>query len=360
MSRIAIGCIYDNEGIIDDYKIYLLECIRKACDKIIIVTNGIIKENYKERLLEFCENIYFRADIGADAGAFQDYFMNRFNDKSWRDYDEVITFNDSCYGPFMNIERIFSRMEEEDCDYWGMIEIKKDGASFISPYFNVYRKKLLQNDFIEFWKQLDVGMERCNLLCENYEIGMQKFFEKRGYSHKTWMQIITNQDYDFRDMYKPDKMLVQGEICNPLLKYKMFSFAINPDYEKLISYIDDNYVYDVELIKKHISRIENKNRLYPFSREKLNEFFRTHNKIYIYGHGEYGRNIAEYCRKHNLEIAGFVVSEKKSNDELALKDLVLKDEDGIVVGVGMGLRDEIEEKLLSLFSTSQLLLTVKY
>lgn len=286
--------------------------------------------------------------------------MNFFDDESWKNYDEVITFNDSCYGPFISLNDVFSRMELEDCDYWGMIEVKKINSSAINPYLNVYRKRILKKDFIEFWKQLDIKMERCNLLCENYEIGMQKFFEKRGYSHKTWMQIITNQDYDFRDMYKPDKMLVQGEICNPLLKYKMFSFAINPEYEKLISYIDDNYVYDVDLIKKHISRIENKNRLYPFSREKLNEFFKTHNKIYIYGHGEYGRNIAEYCRKHNLEIAGFVVSEKKSNDELALNDLVLKDEDGIVVGVGMGLRDEIEKKLLSLFSTSQLLLTVKY
>lgn len=360
MRRMAIGCVYDAEGIIDEYKLFLINSIQAVAEKIIIISNGRIQIEYEKRLLGIVDNIYYREDIGADAGAFKDYFCNRFEDECWKEYDEIIVFNDSCYGPFEDWNVVFDEMDKEKCDYWGMITTSYGKERYLNPYFNVYKIKNLREDFVEFWQKLDVNMNRCGKLVYNYEIGMQNFFEERGYKCASWMEQITGKCYDYKDLYRKNAMLLNGKYKNPLLKYKMFSFAINPDIRDMLTYLEKETDYDINMIQSHLVRIEKLNRLYPFSENALKEFVTIHRKIYIFGHGEYGKNIEKYCNQNNIKIDGFVVTSKNDDSEISLDDLNIGAEDGIIVGVGMTVRDQVEEVLINRFNKNQLLLTVRY
>ena len=121
MRRLGVFIIYDPQGIVDDYVLYLLGEMRTTCTELITVCNGKLTEEGKSRLLCHSDYVFCRENHGMDAGALKDFFTNLTSREYWSSFDELVWFNDTCYGPLHPMKEVFAEMEQrESCDFWGI------------------------------------------------------------------------------------------------------------------------------------------------------------------------------------------------------------------------------------------------
>ena len=82
MNRIGVFVFYDERGFVDDYVCYLLNSIQEIVKRLIIITNGIVKNFGYEKLKQYSDTIFVRENYGYDAGAYKDLFTNFLSDEN--------------------------------------------------------------------------------------------------------------------------------------------------------------------------------------------------------------------------------------------------------------------------------------
>ena len=151
MKRFGIFLCFDVDGIIDDYIYYMLDDICKNLDELIIVSNGFLNEESMSGLSNYSNHdIVIRDNIGFDAGAWRDVMLDVGFDKLC-EFDEIILFNDSFFGPIYPFKEMFDKMDEEDVDYWGITNHgEAPNSRDMCPYG--YRPRYIQTYFLSFFK----------------------------------------------------------------------------------------------------------------------------------------------------------------------------------------------------------------
>ena len=185
MKRLGIFVFYDKEGIVDKYVEVLLETMLQELKKLVIVVNGNINESSKQRMLNYSENIFVRENKGYDGGAYKDVFLNYLVDENWENWDEVVLFNDTFFGPLFSWKNVFGKMESEDLDFWGLTRHPGGGKmplstneipSHLQGYFLVCKKNLVLSEaFYLFWESLEYP-QSYNEAVENFEIRFTTYF----------------------------------------------------------------------------------------------------------------------------------------------------------------------------------------
>ena len=118
------------------------------------------------------------------------------------------------------------------------------------------------------------------------------------------------------------------------------------DSEKLMNFLEENHLYDTKLIKNHSIRLANE-RSY-FNLREVNKFCKKFKKIYVYGAGNYGKNVKTYLETYGYPFAGFIVTEKKATDTVEIqkfKDFKLDSESGIIIGLIPKYTKEVLEEI---------------
>ena len=57
VKRLIIYFIYDKDGIVDDYIIYMLNALRQNASEIVAVVNGTLENKSKDKLLSITNNV---------------------------------------------------------------------------------------------------------------------------------------------------------------------------------------------------------------------------------------------------------------------------------------------------------------
>lgn len=162
MKRICIYLTYDQQKVVDRYIGYMLKELKTCVDYLAVVCNETEVIRGKEILEEYADEIFYRENIGFDAGGFKDALFTYLGWEKILQYDELVLVNDSMFGPFRPMVDIFSEMEEKPVDFWGMA---KHGASLsengiykpelIQSYFWVIRSRMLHSfQFKKFWNNV--------------------------------------------------------------------------------------------------------------------------------------------------------------------------------------------------------------
>ena len=189
VKRLGIFIFFDKDGIVDDYVAFLLKDMMKNLNKLTIMCNGILTPEGREKLEQFSSDIYVRPNSGYDIAAWKYAITKHLSREEIAEYDELVLFNDTFYGPFEPFSNIFSKMNEKDIDFWGLTEHREsvDNAidseygyrpCFLQSYFTVFRRKLISsNEFYDFWNSVrdDYSYEEAVNYYEN--IFAQKFLE---------------------------------------------------------------------------------------------------------------------------------------------------------------------------------------
>ena len=119
IKRCAIFLFYDKDGIVDDYVINLLECLKKSVDDILVVCNGIIPEESQLKFRTVTQDILIRDNAGFDVGGYREGLFYYGFEKLQR-YDEIVMLNYTFFGPLYPFEEMFDEMSKRDIDFWGI------------------------------------------------------------------------------------------------------------------------------------------------------------------------------------------------------------------------------------------------
>lgn len=277
LRRLGVFVFYDPQGVVDDYIVFLLESMRKVCTEIVTVCNGILTEEGYNRLSRWSETILCRENAGMDAGALKDFFTNLRSREYWSNFDELVWFNDTCYGPLVPMDKVFEEMNQRDpCDFWGISIHAKSNAKWpgskqpgiaehLQSYFIVIRRPLLRDErFYSFWKDMKIS-NNFNLTVSNYELSLTQTFASWGYTYAAFCdtrKLDTNPDCVCNPTADAMYRLVSQYRC-PFVKRKNFirtnaEATVSTNGEQVMrsmSYIRSHTTYDTALIYHNLMRL---------------------------------------------------------------------------------------------------------
>lgn len=273
MKRICIYLIYDKQNIVDDYIGYILRELNSCVDCLITVCNMPELICGKDILKENSDIIFFRENIGFDAGGFKEILCSLVGWNTILRYDELILMNDSLFGPFIPMKDIFLKMEDYSVDFWGLAsqgtykcEESRSFPEYIQSYFMVIRSPMLHsNEFRKYWEELPFYNEFWDVVTQHEE-KFTAYFSGLGYSYDVLADIgVNNSEINLANNYSQYAMLSYELIKKrnfPFLKkqqiaYNTLDSQTQENLFQAIQYIDKETEYDIELIWDNIIRTLN-------------------------------------------------------------------------------------------------------
>lgn len=275
IKRLGIFCTYDSEGIVDDYIIFLLQDIKKSLSHLAIVCNGKLTPEGRRKLEKITDDIFVRENEGYDMEAWRQGILK----KNLSEYDELILFNNSFYGPFYPFAEIFDKMDKEsDADFWGITihgKMRDDLnlcpygyiPEHIQSYFLVIRKRMLHSpEFLDYWQNLKKPENFQEAIRLN-EVCFTKIFFDKGFNYAAYCDTRKlEKEYDINidhTLINSEKLL--KDFNCPILKKKIFmtkrSHNLHENYgdeaRRSLNFISNNTNYDLKLIWQNLLRKQN-------------------------------------------------------------------------------------------------------
>lgn len=365
MNRLCIYMTYNRENKIHNYMGQAICALKQCSSTLCLVCNYEKIKEGKEHITGLVDEIYCRENKGYDSGAFRDMLCDFLGWERVYEYDELILANDSFFGFFYPLQESFLRMEGQECDYWGMTgqtagEFSDPFYAFdahVHSYFLVFRKTVLKSTcFKRFWQGLD-DAENFRQAVTGYEIGINACLREHGFQGKSFVdlgriKLQRNENPSYTKLYE----LVRD--CRvPVMKKKSVLIR-NPffaDTMKTIDYLMQEERYPVQWMLSFLD-----NQFYIPGMHQASEiqtgqcqamgqesgirqppcnsleiFCKRYARIYIYGAGVCGKNLALYFTRKGWEYEGLMVTSASdaTDGAITLAQAKIGADTGIVISV---------------------------
>lgn len=323
--RIAIYVIFDKDGILDGFRKYYLEQLRKVTDCIVAVVNGTLTAESREELEQLTDDFFVRENKGLLAYGWIEGIRHIGWDRLY-EYDELLMLNDSFFGPFFPLEDMFDAMEKSDADFYGaMKNFEEKAYTQIAGrpmkhghfrgsicYFYVIKRRLLHStEFKKYWDSTPV----INGDWDTYffsEIDFYDYVQDAGFKIDAFQSDKLKGYYFDNLTHNMSKLISEDAIpfarirpfCTDL-KDQSMQISYGKDPRMTLDYINEHTDYDINLIWDYILRTKNLTNIYnqlqleyvipkhfvekPFSYKKQVAAI-----IHIY-YPDLAELIAEYC-----------------------------------------------------------------
>jgi rhamnosyltransferase len=273
--RLAIYFIYDGEGIVDDYILYMLDDLQKNIDDLFIVSNGKLREDAKEKLYAYTEQIFERENVGLDVWAYKEA-MEQIGWKKLESYDEVILMNYTIMGPVYPLKEMFDAMATRDLDFWGITKFHQaDFDPFgtatygylpehIQSHFIAIRKEMMKSEtFQKYWEEMP--------MIHNYlesvgwhESAFTKRFADQGFLWDVYVNTDDLEGFTYHPIIGAAVKLLKDKRC-PIFKRRSFMQGYNVVMSEdcgqqafeLYQYLDKHTDYNMDLLWDNLLRVEN-------------------------------------------------------------------------------------------------------
>jgi len=262
MKRILFFVHYNKYNGLSDYVIYLLKHIKHIYNRIIFISNSPISDDNLKNIKDLCNEIIIHENKGFDFGAWKDAFFKEGWEKLSQ-FDNVTLMNDSCFGPFFDLQEVYTNMEQKNIDFWGLTLYKKTKKGMsgnnafipehIQSYFMCFNKTVVSSSvFQNFW----INVNCLNNVKYYYKTQITLLLSKYGfkYSVKYSPNHVSANIHNDIAAWHPD-LLINNNI--PFIKIESI---INFPYQKyIINLIGNNSGYPLYLIYNHVTEIFNPN-----------------------------------------------------------------------------------------------------
>lgn len=274
-NRLGIFFFYDKDGIVDNYIIHLLKEMNKNISTLLVVCNGKLTPEGREKLQRVSDDIFVRENVGFDVWAYKEG-MEYLGESELLNYNEVILFNSTFFGPLYPFEEMFDAMASKDLDFWGITKYHKMEfdpfgtikygytPEHIQSHFIAIRESMFKSyEFKKYWK--DIRMVNSYEEAIGYhEAIFTKEFSDKGFK---W-DVYVNTDDLKKHVYHPILMmpleLVENRKC-PIIKRRSFFHNMSDVLNnttgeqslELYKYLQQNSSYDLNLIWDNILRTGN-------------------------------------------------------------------------------------------------------
>ena len=265
MKRLGIFVFYNKKGVVDDYAKFLLEEVRNNVSKFIIICNGELNDHNKSILARYSSEVIVRENVGFDAGAWRYAIVEKLGKSELMKYDELLLLNDTFFGPFYPLSKVFEEMDKrDDSDFWGITEHgslpEVNVTAHIQTYFIVVRKTMLDSEsFFSYWENMYVATDIKKAITYN-EIFFTQYFEKKGFKRGVFCNTRALKSLNYY-IVKP-YMLLKEYRC-PILKKKalilnsvdreaMRGICTVEERYKALWFVAQNTKYPIKYILKNI------------------------------------------------------------------------------------------------------------
>lgn len=325
--RVAVYIFYDEDGIVDEYVKFFINELKTVADAIIVLVNGDLNQEGKRYFEENAAFLFQRENTGYEMYALESLFLEKMDRDYWHSFDEMIICNDSFYGPFIPLREIFKKMESSESDYWGLARgTQTFFVEFIASFFVVYRKRIIEEDWIikYFQENKKYAVRNFSEVMALYEIGLFYYLKNRGFQSDAVVNL-TKVLSQF-----PDECLI-GEGA-AILKRKAFAEdRCNVQrIQKCLDYISEKNLYNIDWITSNAYRKygyseDAKSSTWEQHEYKTREsdvlnFLTKHTDIYIYGAGGWGKDFWAAYREKIKNFKGFIVSDDQEIKNLHVWD----------------------------------------
>lgn len=230
--RAIVFAHYDKEDIVDPYVFCYLRELKKICRTLIVVsTANLCKQDLDELKIIGCD-VIVRDNIGYDFVSYKSGLEYLNHNK----FEEIVICNDSVYGPFFDIDKVFKKMDLQRCDFWGITS--NDDISFhLQSYFLVFKKSVLNSSaFSDFWVTVD-SLDSKNEIIRCYEVGLTQCLLKAG--------LMASVSADYKLGLSAQIIYLTKRISVRKIKQKIFAIFKG---ENLIPKINSTHEYWKELL----------------------------------------------------------------------------------------------------------------
>lgn len=336
--RIAMYVIYDKDGILDGFRKYYLQELRKEVDYIVGVVSGTLTPESRDELEELTDDFFVRENVGLLAYSWIDGIAHIGWD-TLADYDELLMLNDSFFGPFYPLKDMFDACEKSDADFYGaMKNFEEKTYTHIAGkpmkhghfrgsicYFYIIKSRLLHSaEFKKYWS----SKPEIKQDWDTYFFSEMEFFD---YVKDAGFKIDAYQGdrlkgYFFDNLSHSMSKLVRDEKI-PFARIRSFGTDVKNDsllihYGKdprqTMEYVDKYTDYDTNLIwdfllrTKNLTDIYNQMQLeYVIPRDSLQKPFAYSKKIAAIVHIYYEdqvEKIANYCENFKLDTDFYITT----------------------------------------------------
>lgn len=265
--RLSIFAYYDADGLVDDYVIYLLEQMKQHCTQQIVMVNGTLQPEAEERLRKCCNELLLRPNEGFDVTAYKEAYWQA---KDKTQYDEILFFNQTVFGPVCPLSAMFDDMNRRDVDFWGLTRHKGarkaswDNDVSIAPhlqsYFFAVRKSMFDTqEFRDYWDKMP-QIETYWDAVSKHEVMFTEHFAALGYHWESYIDTEDLEEYnDYPLMGMPTEVLGRG--C-PFIKRKSFlcgryDYSTVPQgaaAQMLFDWVREKTQYPIKMILQNLLR----------------------------------------------------------------------------------------------------------
>jgi len=285
IKRAVILVHYDKDDLVDDYVYTYLDALRLSTEHLVFVSTAKLDHLHIQKLNTYCDKVIVRENRGYDFMSYK-IGLKSFN---YTKYDEVLICNDSVYGPLYPMEKLFTSIQSQKCDFWGITD-NTDMGYHIQSYFILFKKSILQSEvFANFWQNIEILHNKDEII-QRYEVGLSQILIKAGFTptistnfQPTKMQKIAILLRKFTPKkilkklhsilsgkakiirmgkintahYFWKELLLSGDV--PFIKIELLRdnpMQVNiEDFEHTIQKVSS---YDISLIQKHLQRMREK------------------------------------------------------------------------------------------------------
>ena len=322
MRRIAIYFFYDRDGIVDEYNIFMLNDIRKNVDYLMVVVNGAINSDGEEKFNSVSNEVFIRENVGFDVWAYKEGIL-KIGWEKMEEFDELILFNFTNYGPIYPFKTMFLEMDERKIDFWGIT--KHYGHSFDpykrckygyipehiqSSFIAIRKDMLLSKDFKNYWNDMPMINNYAEAICFHEAIFTEDF-KRKGYESSVYVDTEDLKDYSEYPLMLYPVELIKNRNC-PIFKRKTFfnqyeeflDVSCGQSAFELYDYLRESTNYDVNMIWDNLLRTANMydikqrmqlNYILP-TKVRINSRYQR-KKVALCLHIYYEDKI-EYCKKY--------------------------------------------------------------
>jgi len=278
-NRAAIVFFFDKDGIVDDYFIYWLQCIKAVSAFVLVVVNGKITPDGRDKCEAIANEVITRENIGYDGWAYKTAIEHIGYDRII-EYDELLLTNYTLYGPFTSLQNVFDAMQTSECDFWGMFRLqkgtgmqKRDGKNLVAgipvtwnksnakPVSNfwVLRKKVICSKFFRAFYSKMLPINTYDESTALYEHRFAELAYKHGFVMDTYeCEKDTRIPASFLRI--ADELISKESV--PVLRRRNITlepedtlrYVYHSSARLSIEYIRQNTDYDLGLIWRNLAR----------------------------------------------------------------------------------------------------------
>ena len=270
--RLGIYSFFDTQGIVDRYVPFFLRDLKENLTDLVIVVNGLILIEEKQKLLELTPHIIVRENRGFDIWGYKTG-LDFFGWDRLANYDEVIVANNTVFGPVFPFREVFAEMDRKDLDFWGLTrhyEHEKDPTDssplgftteHIQSYFMAFRRSFIKAPaFQDYWDNLP-PLNSYHEAIGKHETWFTHYFAEQGFRWDTFVDSAVLKALNPNPILYYHMRMIRDHRC-PIIKRRSFF----QDYDdilfhttgqparELYEYVRDHTNYGVDLILENLLR----------------------------------------------------------------------------------------------------------